>query len=324
VTSGTTVSAPNPAETVESARSSSATPPRDFAELAKRISGRTTDLFAVALMVLVLLYMGTRVMEWWRAAPPTVAAGPIGDAALAIWDDPANLAVEFHGGPWQLSRSSSTGTAEDVTRAAIEHARRTLETSEPAELPPPDAAEHQWLEQLRDWPPQVRTDRGDVFVLGGPWPWIVATQRARQIGPESREGSHAADSERVICWACALPHSNLNWTLYTAVRGDGATTSASAVDVPIPGNAQRLLTARSPSGGVTSFSSHVAVRRVSKEWDRELQTAGWTPISDWSGDTRITRATYRRKRSEGIDRLDAAVMQGDDGVVSGIADWHRE
>lgn len=315
---------PAPATTAdESTRRPTTAAPRDFSDLAKRISGRTTDLFAMALVVVVLLYLGTRVMQWWRAEPPTIAAGPT-DAPLAIWDDPANLAVEFDGGPWKLSRSTASGTAEEVTRAALDHARRTLDSLQAVQLPPPDAAEQQWLQQLRNWPPQAQTEHGEIFVLGGPWPWIVATQSAFMGTAETRDASHAADSRRVLCWAFALPNSPQHWTLYTAVRASDSATNTSAAESVIPEDAQRLLTAHSSLGGITSFRSDGSLRRVQDDWNRQLTAAGWRLLNEWAGDDEIMRATFKRQTGDTPERLEAALTQDANGITTGLADWRRE
>lgn len=321
------VSAPSPDRIPAAAadappRRPSPPPPRDFAELAKRISGRTTDLFAITLVVIVLLSMGTRLTQWWRAEPPVVTAVPA-NAPLAIWDNPANLAVDFEGGPWKLTRATAAGSAEEVTRAAMETARRTLESSLSRDLPPPDAAELQWLNQLHGWPPQVQTNHGEVFVLGGPWPWIVATQSALVETAESPDASPAADSRRVICWAFALPQSPQQWTLYTAVRATGAATSPSTAKIAIPANAQQFLTARSQWGGITSFRSDNPPRAVQRDWNRQLTADGWRVLSDWEGDEELRRASFTRQTGNNIERLETALIHNAD-QTTGIADWRKE
>jgi len=311
-----------PATADESARRSPVPPARDFSDLARRISGRTTDLFAVALVMVLLLYLGTRMMQWWRAEPPTVTAGPA-DAPLAIWGNAAKLAVEFDGGPWRLARSTATGTAEEVTRAALDHASRTLQSARPLDLQPPDTAELQWLEQLRDWPPQVATGHGEIFVLGGPWPWIVATQSAFNT-EETGDASHAADSRRVICWAFALPQSQQHWTLYTAVRASGPASNTSETEIVIPDSSQRLLTAHSSLGGLTTFRSDDSLRRIQDDWNRQLIASGWLVVSSWSGDNETTHATFQRTTGTISQRLEAALTQDADGITTGIADWRPE
>jgi hypothetical protein len=112
--------------------------------------------------------------------------------------------------------------------------------------------------------------------------------------------------------------------LYTAVRASGAATSNPAADIVIPDDGQRLLTAHSPLGGITSFRSDGAPHRVQENWDQELFAAGWRPLSDWSGDDEIRRATFGRTTGDTVELLEAAVVQSADGTTTGIADWRRE
>lgn len=286
--------------------------PRDFADLARRISSRTTDLFAIALIVVVALTIGLQVTRWWRAEPPTAVGGPADAAPLALWDPAPSLTVDLQAGDWILKRSTANGTAEAITADAVEQARQIVASTQPAKLPPPTAAEEQWLAQLREWAPVSTTDNGGrVFALGGPWPWIVATI-----------DSGANDSARVVCWMFALPQAEQSWTMYTARHTAAGLAAADGFDVPLPMHVQRLLHARSEDGnGVTTFMSDGSLSKLKTDWDQQLTAAGWTRAGAWSETDQRSRGTFERSGKSHTVTLDATLARDADNVTRGLAEW---
>lgn len=292
--------------------------PRDFADLARRISGRTTDLFAIALVVVLMLTVGVQVTHWWRADPPAVGGESSTSAPLAVFDQAAGLAVTIDGGTWTLERKTVVGTADAITTNAILDLRQSVASSSDIELPAVDPAESEWLGKLQSWPPAVETGNGGrIYTLGGPWPWIVAT-----IAATSESDSDAPANARVICWVFALPQSGQSWTLYTARRRGHLISTTPDANIPLPDEAQRLLTATTTGGGLATFRAADSIVKVRSEWDQQLVSAGWARFGDWSQMEAVFRATFESR--DHTTTLDAILTQTDDGETRGIAEWRNE
>jgi hypothetical protein len=290
---------------------------RDFAQLARRITSRTTDLLALALVTVVLLTLGVQVTRWWRTDSSSVGLAPASGAPLSVWDDPAALSLEITAGEWSLRRQSVAGVESAVTDTAIAAVRPMLDAASVEGFPPVDAAERQWLDRLRDWSPQARFGDGDVFVLGGPWPWVVATT----LPGGQPAGTDQLQSRRVVGWAFALPQSHGRWTLYVAQRSaDVAPAAVDSGDVPLPVDARPLLAVRSASGGFMAFRGLSDWRQLQADWDLRLTAAGWSRAGDWLADRGQARATFHVSGAT-PRQLEALLAETPDGSTTGIADW---
>ena len=291
--------------------------PRDFADLARRISSRTTDLFAIAIVVILLLTVGVQLTRWWRAEPPLITGAAVASGPLSLGDDADGIAVAFDSGEWTLERTTAVGTATAITEAVVNELRQRLEAATNSDLPPIDAAESAWLDKLRNWTPTVETGNGGrIYTLGGPWPWIVAT-----LTPSTTTNSDAAGEARLICWAFALPQSDQSWTLYTARRSSQEAITASHVDIPLPGDMQPQLRASTSTGGLLAFRSASSITATQSEWERQLSASGWVRRGEWMLTDDLARGTFQQDGLNQTTTLDATLTPTDDGETRGIAEW---
>lgn len=296
----------------------SARAPRDFAQLARRISSRTTDLLAVALVAVLLLSLGVQATRWWRAKPPQVSATSTAGSPLAVWDDLSGLSLEFSNGQSSLHRESISGDEDAATKIAAQRLHHALDSASPGNLPSIDPAEQQWLDRLPDRSTDSLHERGDIFVLGGPWPCVVATMNVNVDGG----GDAIHPGRRIIGWALALPQPHDRWTLYvTERRTEAANDDVSQGNIPLPANATRRLIVRSAAGGFLTFRSASSPRRCREDWDRRLVDAGWARAGDWSFAGPQARATFVHKLQPDSHRLDVLISSAPDGAAAGAGDW---
>lgn len=302
--------------------SSGRSPPRDLAEVARRISSRTIDLLAAAILAAALLSVGVKLTQWWRAAPPDVVGAAAEPAVLAVWDEPSKLDVEFGRGPWSLRRVAVQGDAAAVIEQTARFAKQAAGQAAAAALPPPDAAELEWLQRLQHWPPHEQGPGWSVYALGGPWPWMVGTASVDRASSDEPPGG--APPRRVICWTVAVPEAADQWTLYMVDRRSDSASTARAVSgfhVPLPLEASGSLTVSSETGGITCFRGSAPVHRWREDWHRRLTDSGWATLQDWQLSARAERAVYGRQRGDAAERLSALLLRGEDGATIGLCEW---
>lgn len=303
---------PNPPPTPVDPAPQSGHAPRDFAQLAKRISSRTTDLLALALIAALLLSVGVQLTRWWRTEPAQVSTNALASTPLAVWDDPAGLSLEFTTDGWSLRRDSVAGNTDDVTAIATERLARVVNESVPASYPPIDDVEQQWLDRLPNESPPSMENHDGIFVLGGPWPWVVATVKSGN------------NERRIAGWAFALPQTPDLWTLYVAQRADAAQVHNPAEDdIPLPASAMRVMSVDSATGGFLTFHCNSSARACRDDWHRQLTSAGWTRSGDWTFSDHQSRATYARTVESGPQRLDLLLREQTGGAIAGACDWSR-
>ncbi|MBL8848831.1 MAG: hypothetical protein JNG89_04075 [Planctomycetaceae bacterium] len=294
--------------------------PRDFADLARRISGRTTDLFAIALVVALLLTVGVQLTRWWRTEPPTLTEESVASEPMSLWDHADGVAVSFDSDDWTLERTTAFGTAGAITDSIVNSLRQQLDALLDGELPPIDPAESAWLKKLDSWTPLVETGNGGkVYTLGGPWPWIVATH-APSITPDS----HAAGEGRVLCWAFALPQSDSSWTVYSARRSSRHVSTTSHVNIPLPDDMQPLLTAATSTGGLKAFRSASSLKTAQSDWHRLLSSSGWVQHGEWMLNDALARGTFQQDGVNQTTTLNATLIPTDDGETRGIVEWRTD
>ena len=166
----------------------------DFAGLAKRISGWTTNLMATAIVLVGGLALGWQVLAWWRDQPAAVEGQ---EAALSA----ANLPLgregqEFWTRSGLLKVERVAGSASDALFAM----QKLCRASPPAgPLTTPGAAEEQLVAQLASQTPLEETSDLTLYRPQGETSMVVAVSR---------------DTRRIVGWSFALPAGEGTWTIY--------------------------------------------------------------------------------------------------------------
>src|SRR5262245_32349278 len=75
--------------------------------LGRRISSRTTDLLAIAIVVAASLTLGRQMLTWWHEAPPAVLEmGPLEERAAEWGSDSRPVSLEFGNSPMRVMRQA--------------------------------------------------------------------------------------------------------------------------------------------------------------------------------------------------------------------------
>lgn len=304
-----------PVATPEITDAASPSHPRDFGELARRISSRTTDLLAIGILIAGGLAVGGSLMTWWRSEPP-VAIVPA--APAAPWSDPGGVELQFGQTPWSIRRESVTAEPEAARDLLLERMRGAVAAASGVALPPPDEAELRLLAELRQWSPHETSSTGRLYVIGGPLLWMVGTSGANLAG-----SAEAAD--RVICWGLALPQADESWTLYVIDRRAAAHAAGESAEFPLPEGARRSLRIAGESGDeLTCFSGAGPAGVWIGEFDLLLEKHGWTRTREWVRDGRSAAAEFRRSGKGLVEMAGITLLQDELGVWRGVIDVSRK
>src|ERR1700676_4097418 len=99
--------------------------PLNLADLARRMTSRTTDLIAIGLIVVASLTLGRQVRDWWRAPPPAVGATEEAVGAPPAWEDGRQpISLEFGDLPLAMTRQGVEGDGKSIIDALIRHCRQ--------------------------------------------------------------------------------------------------------------------------------------------------------------------------------------------------------
>ena len=298
--------------------------PRDFAALARRISSRTTDLLAVAILLAGGLAIGGSLMDWWRSEPP-VASPSLPPASP--WDDPSGVDLDFGGADWSVHRQTVRGSAADAANAVLARLRGIVSETETAALPPIDDAEAGLLEQLPNWSPVESSSQGNIYLIGGPIYWVIATRTLDPIGESIQTGGgveprrSADEGERVVAWGLALPQPEDVWTLYLIRHQSSRSQPAGSADFPLPAGARRSLRIAGAQGAELScFHGVGPVSDWTSQFDAALAERGWLRSGDWLRDDDSATAVFAQ-HSDGVYRSATILIVRDaNGTWRGVID----
>ena len=264
-------------------------PPPTFADVARRTTSRTSDLIAIAIVVVASLTLGRQVLRWWQAEAPSPDAAAEAGPAPAYEIGNAPLLLEFGDIPLAMTRQAIRGDEETAVDALVarcwEEAQRVGTARLPEEesrlkaelqrLPDhePDQAEKRLLDRIAGLEPVIEEPGVcRLYVIDERFPMVAAVgpvgvaeavrlRPARnEDPPNSDEFGHeraaaaplhpAGSVPRLLCWGMALPLGNSAWTLYIFRQSPAKNRPDSDfLDVPLPPGAKRNLSLRDVHGG---------------------------------------------------------------------------
>lgn len=163
-----------------------------FATLAAVIRGWTTNLLALAILLVLGIVVGWQLATWLNEAPPP---------PLALAEEPpANVRLLSHGGPLQIDRvTGELPAVRDVLR------KRCFETAAKA-APQGDAGpgETRFLARLAKETPREQSGEVALYEPSGEPVMTVLVDRRQ---------------ERIVAWAFAFPANEGVWSCYTFCPG---------------------------------------------------------------------------------------------------------
>jgi hypothetical protein len=271
-------------------------PVRRTSSLARRISSRTTDLLAIAIVLVGSLTLGRQVLEWWRLDPPAVLNSRPMAGFETEWgrdDQPVELA--FSDSPIRLIRQTVTGAGQGDALGRVQEAcQKALLVARLPETAA-DPAELDLLRTVAEQQPEVeQPGEWQIHRLGGNLPMLVGVRFFSGSAAKSDQ-PHPTTVRRVICWGLVFPaRPSGAWTAYTFIKGNSQTSSSSRlalrdrrtdddlVEVPLPLGCQRtVFVSQSAWNSLTGFQGIGDATGWQNHFSRWSADQGWATAEDW-------------------------------------------
>lgn len=229
--------------------------------LSKRITRRTFDLTAFAIVAIGLVTLGIRLAGWWQAGNDAAATAAVSSQAQLPWGVGAEGALlAFGDADWSARHLTLLGKADDVRQQLVaECADRLREGTDLSELQEPTNEEADLISRLTAHAPADEGEGWKVYVLDGP---LMAA-----FGVAADSNAEGA-APRIVYWGLALPagmaslapvegeSSEEELPLWSAWMIDpaGTTVAAAGPTVPAPPGGSRVMSIRDPlAGGIETF-----------------------------------------------------------------------
>jgi hypothetical protein len=293
--------------------------PTSLANLARRITSRTTDLVAISIVVVAALTLGRQVVHWWHAEPPAAAHVEPALPAPAWEDELQPLSLEFGDLPLALTRQVVIGDQKAAVEALVRHCQNALEA---ATCPTGESrdAEQRLLEKIADLTPiaapvDEQVGNGQVYIVDERFTLVAAV---KQFSGRTKET--AREQRRVVCWGMAMPARERAWTLYVFQESPVIDTlSPGLPNVPLPLGAQRNMSVRDERGGaVIGFSGTGSAHAWMKFYDDWFSGQGWPQTDKWSIGADAWSASFSRLPASPAGRVEIRFAAEGNGQLTGI------
>lgn len=268
------------------------TPKPTLRSLSRRISSRTTDLLAIAIVLIAGLSMGQKMVQWWQDDQPSVLdMGPLDNLNTEWGANSQPVSLEFGNSPVSMTRQVlESGGGQAALDAVRLRCQAALNTATPPDTPA-DKAEQDQLEVIAKLTPDTEQPGSwQLYTIGGAMPAVVGV-KTFSAGRENSAATGPAGSRRVICWGLVFPGlSQSSWTAYTFVRktasADRSTgTPETALDLSrfeLPAECQRtVLMQESGQSALLGFQGTGQIETWKQHFTSWLGARGWTQAEPW-------------------------------------------
>lgn len=280
-------------------------PELGWTAIARRITGWTSNLLVTFLILGAGLAFGVQVLIWWKEAPTD--GNPSSDIKTTERQTNTEAWAEFRG----VGGRFSWLTIQDDENAAIRRAQEICrEAAQEATFPAglPDLAEQDVLAKLGNLSPVCEGPHGvRVYRYPGDFPVWVGVKIVKEVVPRSElenNGNLASQGSRIVAWTFLIRGEQREWTIYRVSTDTGIGTQESTIvpneaDMlfPIPPGAS-VVSRFSPGSGAFFGIFQETSPGTSATWtlflDRQLHTAGWKPLDNWSKEPLRQRRTFTR------------------------------
>jgi hypothetical protein len=280
--------------------------PLGFGDVARKIRGRTTDLLAIAIVLMGGLAVGNQIHVWWQDAEPgnkspeQIAETELGDTSP--WGtDQVPVSIDFGNSPHTVTRTSLAGNRKAATKKLVQQCREIAQSADrPVELPKP--AHQKMLQRLAKYKPtEQKPGEWKIYQFDGPVIMATATRefpRTDKPAPAQKiAGQNGAESSPgVVCWGLAFPAGEEQWTLFTFRTADrkNQIPNNRLPKIRIPPKAHRIFSIRDERGrGWISF------RGLNNNWRQFhngwLTEQGWEIETDWIPAGNTLSATFLKQ-----------------------------
>ncbi len=248
-------------------------PPEPVRPLAKTIARRTTDLIAISLILVGLVTVSRRILEWWQAEPAAGLRAELSHDAMAPWNlGEVPTRIDFGDAPFSLERSVVRGNLDDAREELQRWCRELLLQTPAPKLPEASDAEVELLSHLERREP---VEQGPGWAIRHMPGVLTMTVGTREI---------AGGNLRVVCWGITFPLSEGAWTLLlvTPHSGGGAGAGRTLTDVPLPDSARRVVALSNRVGGrLVTFAGGGELSAWRAHFDRLGGERNWTVVREW-------------------------------------------
>ena len=286
-------------------------PPATFGSLAKKIRGRTSDLLAIAIVVIGGLTIGSQVSRWWDTPdddlrnPPGNTAKNTGGPSVAFGETDS-VTLDFGRSPYSIIRSVTRGDRNKATRQLVDACRKVAKTA-PFPSHPPSSAETKLLSRIKTEKPLLKGANWRLFRVEGPLTMVSVVRRQTR-----KQTKDANPVNRVVCWGLVFPAGEERWVLYRFVSANGKAESGFSADIPLPSSATPILTVRGRNNLWRTFRSVESVNAVRAFYTGWFRTNGWRLAS--SSEENWT-ALYSKDALRAEIQISAKGSRGCTGVV---------
>ncbi len=260
--------------------------------LGRRISSRTTDLLAIAIVLIASVTMGRQMLQWWHDEPPAVLdMGPLDNLGAEWGADARPVALEFGNSPLSMTRQVLTSGGQPAAVEAVrDRCQQFLLNAGPPE-DPPDRAEADQLHAISTLTPDAeQPGNWQLFSIGGRLPMVVGVKAFRETSAKL-PAERPVQSRRVICWGLVFPGLQPgSWTAYTFVKRSADSTNPTGTQsedfdlsrLDLPANSKRtVLMQESGQGGVLGFQGVNRGDAWQQHFTQWFQAGGWQQSDGW-------------------------------------------
>lgn len=306
---------------LENPEQSGAHSPSGFGRLAKKISSRTTDLIAAALVIFAALGMGRHVIRWWSVDPAARHDFSQNETGLDLGADGRPLTLEFGDYPVSLERSSLSGSQQDMADKLIDELRRRAETS-PVPKTELQDNEREMLQDLKSRTPVFQTGDGlRIDHVDGPLNLFVATHGPPPASVLADPDRALMEQSRVVCWALAFPTGPDAWTAYLFAPEREKSKSATSLlwTAFLPPGARRTVQIASRDGdAVLAFEGTGSADAWQQSILQRFRDRGFAQRGTWRTAGQRTLGIFHGRRGEAEYRISVGVTKLADNRLTGL------
>jgi hypothetical protein len=313
---------------IEAADSTSTDDPTGFAALSRKIRSRTTDLLAVAIVIIGGASIGTQFSHWWATDDSELNLSLAADTHRTWGDGDTPVTLEFGNHPIQLQRQSIRGDRNAALARLVESCADVAKnsTSPVTGIQP---AEQKLLGLLQRQTP-VREQQGvwQVYQIERPMTLVIATRTTQQSVDLPASDNDVSDltpqpdqpHRRVVCWGMAQPNGEGIWVLFT-MRPTvlSADPRPEWGQVELPNGARKILSLRDAAGGaLTAFEGEAAAEDWKSWFNVWFARRGWKTSQRWIESPVGWSATFVPAEENVSGRIDVSFSPAGESRLSGM------
>lgn len=265
--------------------------------LGRRISSRTTDLLAIAIVLIASLTMGRQMLQWWHEEPPSVLdMGPLENLGTEWGANSQPVSLEFGDSSISMTRQVLPSGGPQAALDSVRQRCQAILVESNSPGTPRDQAESDQLDALSKLTPETEQPGSwQLYTITGGLPMVVGVKSfdsaAKTSGTEKMPATNPSDGRRVVCWGLVFPGlSPGSWTAYTFVRrpavsGDSPRTQSQDIELSrleLPAGAQRtLLMQESEQSGLLGFQGAGQTEGWQQHFSTWFQKQGWNQSESW-------------------------------------------